>query len=174
MPQFAALSHAECSAIHILREMANDSARKSVKRELFAKAKTNFGIPVAHKLVVETDIMNPNAGILRNKQTRETYELNESGRWIHAAANGAVIGQRWFCLPARLVQQAVIDALDNEEASDETITASDTQPRASAVILPGSDDTVVVDAAGNMWVQLDADAYEQQSSTSEAEDDTPY
>jgi hypothetical protein len=171
----ASLSHAECNAIHILREMANDATRKQVKREIFSRAKVAFGIPATHKLVVETDVQNSTAGILRNKATRETYELAPAtGKWIHA--NGANSAKRWYLVKADDVAQALRDALDSMNPDD--ITASTVKPTAPAsATFTDNGDNIVVMNDGNAWIELDADAYEAEAVTpshDEEEDDHPY
>ena len=70
MPRYATLSTAECNAVHIAREYAPDAARKAMKREIFSRAKAAFGIPATHKMVVETDVQNSGAGVLKNRETR--------------------------------------------------------------------------------------------------------
>ncbi len=173
----ASLSHAECNAIHILREMANDATRKQVKREIFARAKSAFGIPPTHKLVVETDVSNANAGVLRNKATREAYELAPaSGKWIHA--NGAnPAAKRWFKLPAANLHEAVLDALEAMDANGDSIQAGDAMPNAVKIVDPGTHQ-VVVDQHGNAWVELEADAFNLdsliESHDEEEDDDHPY
>ncbi len=175
MPHYATLSTAECNAIHIAREYAPDAARKAMKREIFSRAKIAFGIPATHKMVVETDVQNSGAGVLKNRETRESYELNADGKWI-GAANGAV-PQRWFKLPKDKLHEAITDMLDNLEASDETIDSQEEQPNAVKIINPGTNDVVVIDGNGHAWVRNDADAFGYDAaaaSSHEEEDDHPY
>jgi hypothetical protein len=171
MAHYASLSHAECNAVHILREMADDKTRKAVKAQIFSRAKIAFGIPPEHKLVVETDVNVAGAGTLKNKATRETYLLSETtGKWVNAQ-NGST--KRWFRLSNDDLFGAVTEALDAVDGvGRDNITSQVEQPADIQMIVhPNSDQKVVVDTHGNLWVQMDADAYESTDTPDEEEED---
>jgi hypothetical protein len=175
MPHYAALSHAEANAIHILREMADAPTRKKVKAQIFARAKIQFGIPADHKLVVEVDTQVAGAGTLKNKATRETYLLSETtGKWVNAT-NGTT-GQRWFKLPADALYDAIIEAQDSADANGDNIASQADKP-AGATAHP-KDDAILLDRDGSIWVQRDADTYgdatDDTPDEEEEDDDHPY
>lgn len=169
---YAKLSVAECNAIHIVREMGSSDVRKQVKREVFARAKSAFGIPPAHKLVTETDVQNPDAGLLRNKATRETYELNAEGKWIGAAA--AVAAKRWFRLNANNLHSAITEALDAQHSMDQPMSSMVAMPVNRMVLNAGTEEALVIDMSGNVWVKLDEDTYDTSESSEDDDHDTRY
>jgi hypothetical protein len=171
---YAKLSTAECHAIKIARDYAPTDARRAMKREVFARAKVQFGIPANHKLVAEVDVDSgaDNAGVLKNKSTREAYTLDDQGKWIHAAATGAAgaaAAKRWYQVPVERLHEALIDMLDNMDAAgNDDIVASESAPNAATTIAIEGEQ-MIIDVMGNAWVLASKDAYEI-----EGDDDLPY
>lgn len=175
MPQYAKLSDAECSAIHIARAYAPTDARKTMKREIFSRAKVAFGIPPQHKMLCDVDVNEPNHGVLKNKATREAYELNDNGKWVGGAngTNVAPMPKRWFKVDTDDVLDSLIDKLDQQDRDD--IKWTDVEPAGHKFEAEygGDNARVVIAADGTAWVQLDKDAYEVEPEQEE-EDDLPY
>ncbi len=168
---YAKLSDAECSAIHIARAYAPTDARKTMKREIFSRAKVAFGIPANHKLLCDVDVNEPNHGVLKNKATREPYELNVEGKWI-GAQNGANAVLKWFKVDAIDLHDAIIEHLDNELDGEIEWMAHEPAGHKFTVSKFGTDRRICVQANGDTYIELAADAYETEQQ--EEDDDLPY
>ncbi len=172
---FAKISDAECTAIHLLRVYAPNDSRRNAKREIFARAKVAFGIPADHKMTVEVDVAKPDAGVLKNKVSRATYELGEDGKWVHAAA-AAAQAKRWFKLPIENLFDTIHEGIDSIDNIGGAIMSQVDQPASSVMFGVNTNNAVVVASNGDVWIQLDADAFDSEdaSTSTEEDDDLPY
>lgn len=87
MAQFAKLSPALAAAINLARQHAGDDDRKAVKREMFAAAKAQFGIPADVKVKCETaNTASPDYLVLKRSADGQPFTLTDDGLWVGAPA----------------------------------------------------------------------------------------
>lgn len=112
---YAKLSPALASAINMARQHADDESRKALKREMFAAAKAQFGIPADIKLKCDTSNPdNPDYLVIKASATNETFPLGDDGLWVNAVRQQAapvVRPTRWFKLDDIDLVEAAKDAI---------------------------------------------------------------
>ena len=87
MAQFAKLSPALAAAINLARQHAGDDDRKAVKKEMFAAAKAQFGIPADVKVKCETsNTVSPDYLVLKRSADGQPFMLDDVGLWVDAPA----------------------------------------------------------------------------------------
>lgn len=100
MAQFAKLSPAIASAINLARQHAGDDDRKAVKKEMFAAAKAQFGIPADVKVKCETaNTASADYLVLKRSADGQPFMLDDVGLWVDAPRQQAaapVRPTRWF------------------------------------------------------------------------------
>lgn len=115
MAQIAKLSPAIASAINLARQHADDESRKALKREMFAAAKAQFGIPADVKLKCETaNTASPDYLVLKVSATNETFQLGDDGLWVDAprqVAQAQPRVTRWFRIAKDDLIEAAKDAV---------------------------------------------------------------
>lgn len=139
MAQIAKLSPAIASAINLARQHADDESRKALKREMFAAAKAQFGIPADIKLKCDTSNPdNPDYLVLKASATNETFQLGDDGLWVNAVRQQAapvVRPTRWFKVSSDDLVEAAKDAVlsdgadwDDDSHNSMAATADDVVP----------------------------------------------
>lgn len=145
---YATLNSAQAATIRLARQAASDTDRKAIKKEVFAAAKLQFGIPENHKLVAETDATQPNFGKLKNASTGSYYDLASDGRWVHAEGNGTTVEPKfWLSLGPHTVRNLLIDDLVSDGAGSD-----DAEQLPGTATVFGPDGDMAVDADGYVYV----------------------
>ena len=100
MAQFAKLSPALAAAINLARQHAGDDDRKAVKKEMFAAAKAQFGIPADVKVKCETaNTASADYLVLKRSADGQPFMLDDVGLWVDAPRQVAPVQPRvtrWF------------------------------------------------------------------------------
>lgn len=154
---YARLNPSLATAINLARDHAGSDERKLLKKEMFATAKAQFGIPDHIKVKAETrDTTNPDYLVLKDSKTGQTFALAPDGLWVNAtrqAPAAPVQPTRWF-----LVGQAddLVDAAKDKVASEGSDWDTDSFDHAAATateVVPG----LRKDGAGNFYVLMTED-----------------
>ena len=140
----AKISLAAAQTLKLARQHADATARKAIKKELFASIKSQLGIPQDIKVKVEeSDTAHPDYLVLKRQDNGATFNLTDAGVWDGATA--APVEYRWFALANDVVDDALRDAVLNTQDWDEGAPAdTDNTPIAGGftyVKLPASDFT---------------------------------
>ena len=104
---YAKLSPSVATAINLARDHAGNDERKQLKKEMFASAKAQFGIPDNIKVKAETrDTSSPDYLLLKDSRTGQTFALAPDGLWVNAdrsaqQAAPAIRTTRWFLVGSR-------------------------------------------------------------------------
>ena len=154
---YARLSNAQTTTIRLARDHAAKGDRRDVKKEIFASAKANYGIPADHKLTVEMDASVDGYALLRNSDSRELYTLDpNTGMWIGAGQPvRPTVPTRWFKVPASALIAALKGALE-EAVTTGALDSADSLPDGVNAITNGALD-VALDNDGNAYVLLAED-----------------
>ena len=136
---YAKLSPALASAINLARQHAGDDDRKAVKREMFAAAKAQFGIPADVKLKCETsNTASPDYLVLKASATGQPFTLAHDGLWVDAprqVAQAQPRPTRWFKVDRVDLIEAAKDVVlgdgadwDDDSYSSVAATADEVTP----------------------------------------------
>ena len=139
MSKIAKLSPAIAAAINLARQHADDDSRKALKREMFAAAKAQFGIPADILLKCDTTNQdNPDYLVIKASKTNETFQLGDDGLWVGAArqqATPVVRPTKWFKVSRDDLVEAAKDAVlsggadwDDDSHNSTAATADDVVP----------------------------------------------
>lgn len=117
---YAKLSPAIASAINLARQHAGDDDRRAVKREMFAAAKAQFGIPDDVKLKCETsNTASPDYLVLKASATGQPFTLGNDGRWVDAPPPQVQVQPRvtrWFKVDRDDLIEAAKDVVTGDGA----------------------------------------------------------
>lgn len=149
---YAKLSPAIASAINLARQHAGDDDRKAVKREMFAAAKAQFGIPDDVKVKCETsNTASADYLVLKRSADSQPFTLADDGLWVGAPRQVAQVQPRvtrWFKVDRDDLIEAAKDAAngdgadwDDDSHNSMAATADDVVPG----LKKGSDGTFYVE-----------------------------
>lgn len=152
MAQFAKLSPALAAAINLARQHAGDDDRRAVKKEMFAAAKAQFGIPADVKVKCETaNTVSPDYLVLKRSADGQPFMLDDVGLWVDAPRQQAQVQPRptrWFKLDASELIDIAKDVVnsdgadwDDDSYNSMAATADDVTPG----LKKGSDGTFYVE-----------------------------
>ena len=117
---YAKLSPAIASAINLARQHAGDDDRKAVKKEMFAAAKAQFGIPADVKVKCETaNTVSPDYLVLKRSADGQPFTLDDDGLWVGAprqVAAAPVRPTRWFKVDRDDLIEVAKDVINSDGA----------------------------------------------------------
>lgn len=149
---YAKLSPAIASAINLARQHAGDDDRKAVKKEMFAAAKAQFGIPDDIKVKCETsDTASAVYLVLKDSRTGQPFTLGNDGRWVDALPQQVQVQPRvtrWF----KITKADLIEAAKDAVVADGTDWDENVTPYGDAHF-----DGLRADYDGNVYVEMTED-----------------
>lgn len=152
MAQFAKLSPALAAAINLARQHAGDDDRKAVKKEMFAAAKAQFGIPADVKVKCETsNTASPDYLVLKRSADGQPFTLTDDGLWVGAPAPQVQAQPRvtrWFKLDASELIDIAKDVVNGNGADwddDSYNSMAATADEVTPGLKKGSDGTFYVE-----------------------------
>lgn len=112
---FATLSRAQAASINLARQHGDDDTRRMVKKEIFAAAKTAYGIPQTTKLKCETaDTTHDDYLDIKDSTTNAPFALSPvTGMWV-GTVPVPTVAKRWFEISADQLTEAISEYMDNE------------------------------------------------------------
>jgi hypothetical protein len=154
---YAKLSPQSINLMLAIRSMeaATPDEVKGIRKEIFAAAKAMFGIPADHALKVDIDTPGEMFGVLVRKKGGAAYPIHPNGMWI-----GAVVAQvapppvekRWF--------RVEVDAIVEQVTGDDDFLYGDFDaPHNVDIRFTAAGTEFILDAEGDLFVQLGADAF---------------
>lgn len=151
MAQFAKLSPAIASAINLARQHAGDDDRKAVKKEMFAAAKAQFGIPADVKVKCETaNTASADYLVLKRSADGQPFMLDDVGLWVDALPQQVQAPRvtRWF----KITKADLIEAAKDAVVADGTDWDDNVTPYGDAHF-----DGLRADYDGNVYVEMTED-----------------
>lgn len=116
----AKLSQSAAASLAFVKRLQNPETHSLVRREVFAQAKMNFGIPAEHKVRVELDPGQPGYLELVRKKDGSRYELGADNKWVGLAVDETPAAKRLAYVIVNMddLQQWAIEMADNGNAFD--------------------------------------------------------
>lgn len=149
---YAKLSPAIASAINLARQHAGDDDRKAVKKEMFAAAKAQFGIPADVKVKCETaNTASADYLVLKRSADSQPFTLADDGLWVGAPRQVAQVQPRptrWF----KITKADLIEAAKDVVLGDGTDWDDNVTPYGDAHF-----DGLRADYDGNVYVEMTED-----------------
>jgi len=115
---FAKLSQSAAASLQFVKRLHSVETHALVKREVFAQAKTIFGIPADHRVKCELDPDSPNYLELIRKKDGSKYELNGDNKWVGTEADVVLAKSAYVVVSLESLQAWAAEQADNGESLD--------------------------------------------------------